>query len=387
MADLSTVTTRDTLKPGREPHWQRLAVGQYLGYRPLANGKGGNWIARYNDKEARKQYFRSLGDFGSLSAKERFSAASAAAREWFSHLDTGGSPEVLTVRQACERYAASNPDAAARFPRYVYDDPIAAIKLLKLTKSHVLGWRKRLEDLPAKVTRSKRGTPVTRTRAPATLNRDMVPFRAALNLALKEGAVTTDRAWKEALSPLVANSRRTTYLDRDQRQALLKHASEEMVPLLTALCLLPLRPGAAAALLVGDFDARQGTLTVNRDKAGEGRKLGIPEEAAALLKDQCRLKLPSAPIFTRGDGKAWNKDSWKKPMKAAVRAANLPEETTAYTLRHSTITDLVQVGLPLLTIAQLSGTSATIIERHYGHLQQAQAVKALATLSFGGTAS
>jgi integrase len=54
---------------------------------------------------------------------------------------------------------------------------------------------------------------------------------------------------------------------------------------------------------------------------------------------------------------------------------------TAYTLRHSTITDLVSSGLPLLTIAQISGTSAEMIERHYGHLIRDAATEALAGLA------
>ncbi len=83
----------------------------------------------------------------------------------------------------------------------------------------------------------------------------------------------------------------------------------------------------------------------------------------------------------RGNGKAWDKNSWKLPIAAAVAAAGLPGDATAYTLRHSTITDLVSAGLPLLTIAQISGTSAEMIERHYGHLASDAAVKALGELA------
>ena len=53
----------------------------------------------------------------------------------------------------------------------------------------------------------------------------------------------------------------------------------------------------------------------------------------------------------------------------------------AYTLRHSTITDLVQGGLDLLTVAQVSGTSVAMIEKHYGHLQRDRAAAALAGLA------
>lgn len=382
MPDLSTVTSRDKLKPGREPHWQRLAVGQYLGYRPFASGgKGGNWHARYYDADTRKQRRQPLGDFGSLPPNERFSAASEAAREWFRHLSSGGSHEVVTVRQACERYAESNPDAAKRFARYVYDDPIASVKLQKLTERQVKEWRARLEAMPALVTRSNKSEPVTRPRAPATLNRDMVPFRAALYLALAERDVLTAAAWKHALTPVEAKGRREVYLDRGQRQQLLKHVPSEAAAFVRALCILPLRPGALAELRVGDFDARHKMLTVRKDKAGSGRRIQVSDEGAELLKEQSRLKLPAAHIFTRAGGQPWGKDSWKGPIKQAALAASLPAGSTAYALRHSAITDVVQSGLPLLTVAQLFGTSVKMIEEHYGHFQQEQAVQALASLS------
>ena len=73
-------------------------------------------------------------------------------------------------------------------------------------------------------------------------------------------------------------------------------------------------------------------------------KLGLP-----LATD----KLPAAPLFAQASGKAWNKDAWKKPMKEAAAAAGLPPGTVLYTLRHSTITDLVIDGLDLLTVAFL----------------------------------
>jgi hypothetical protein len=155
MADLGTVRSREKLKPQREPHWHKLATGQFLGFRPSSTGKGGTWIARFYDPDTRRKPIKSLGDFGHLPASERFSAAANEAREWFRHLSHGGSEDDVTVREACERYASENPDAAKRFPRYVYDDPIARIKLQKLREHHVKEWRQRLEAMPALVSRSK----------------------------------------------------------------------------------------------------------------------------------------------------------------------------------------------------------------------------------------
>ena len=85
-------------------------------------------------------------------------------------------------------------------------------------------------------------------------------------------------------------------------------------------------------------------------------------------------------MFMRSDGVPWSKDKWKKPIKAAVRAAELPDRASAYTLRHSVITDLVRGGLPILTVAQMSDTSVAMIEKHYGHLVRNDAEEALAKL-------
>jgi integrase len=379
--DLGTVRDRENLKPQREPYWQKLATGQYLGFRPSTIGKGGNWIARHYDSDSRKNRFSSLGDFGHLPPNQRFTAASAEARLWFDHLSGGGSDKPVTVKEACERYAKDNADAAKRFPRYVYVDPIAKVPLHKLTDRQVREWRKRLEAMPALVSRRKEGKARTRPRAASTVNRDMVAFRAALNLALVQGDVLTARAWRKALEPAEAKGRRNLYLDREQRRALLAALPEDCAAFAHGLCLLPLRPGALASLRVGDFDSRKAELAIESDKAGSGRKILLPAETAALLKAQARNKLPAAPLFARAEGKPWDKDSWKGPIKDSARAAGLPEATTAYTLRHSTITDLVQGGLDLLTIAQVSGTSVAMIEKHYGHLQRKRAAEALAALA------
>lgn len=383
MPDLSLVNARARLSPAREPYWQRLAVGQHLGFRPFAKGggAGGNWIARYYDADTRKKLHQKLGDFGHLPANERFSAASAAARDWFLHLSSGGSHEILTVRQACESYAKDKPDAAKRFSRYVYSDEIANVKLRKLTKRQVEGWRTRLESMPALVTRSNRTAPVTRQRAHATINRDMVAFRAALNAALKDGHVLSSLPWQKALTPYATSGRREIYLDKAQRRALLDHMAPEALAFVTGLCILPLRPGALAQITAGDFDPRTNTLTVRHDKAGAGRQIEVSPEGSALLKAQSKLKLPSAFLFPRADGKQWSKDSWKLPIKRAAVAAHLPPGSTAYALRHSAITDVVQNGLDLLHVAQLFGTSVRMIERHYGHFQRGNAVRALSALS------
>jgi len=381
--DLSKVGNRERLKVQREPHWQRLRAGCFLGFRPSKRGGKGTWIARVYDEDASRYQVKSLGDFGTLPGNEMFAAAKKEAEKLAELVESGGEirAKIETVADACREYAKDRPEAEQRFKRYVYENAIAKVKLDKLRRRHVKEWRERLEAQPALVSRRKKGDPVERERAPSTVNRDMAVLRAALSKVLSPGAPNSEAAWQEALKAIPnANGRRTLYLDRSQRKKLIESTDAEATSFVRALCLLPLRPGALAALTAGDFDKRTAELTIGKDKSGKPRRIQLAEDAAQLLAKQAKNKLPGAPLFMRANGKAWDKDSWKRPIAAAVASAELPADATAYTLRHSTITDLVSAGLPLLTIAQISGTSAEMIERHYGHLASDAAVKALGEL-------
>jgi integrase len=384
-ARIDTVSGRAKLKPRREPYWHRLAMGNYIGYRKSSSDTAGTWIARAYDDATGKQNFKPLGTLDELD----FDAAAKAAREWFEHLGRGGSTESVTVKGACARYVehvrsqkrhATADDLEARYRRWVNDSKLGAVELGKLTRAHIDDWRKSLTSAVVRVNHDDHN-PVTRERSPSSVNRDATALRAALNHAHDVGLIATDMPWRVALRPTAgADRRRDIYLDRDQRKKLIENCAADIGMFVRAMCLLPLRPGALAALTVADFDKRLSTLRIGKDKTGKERRIKLPAATAALIAQQAKDKTPAAHLFTRADGKAWDKDAWKKPLKAAALAAKLPAATTAYALRHSTITDLVTAGLPILTVAQLSGTSVAMIERHYGHLQSDRAAAALAGL-------
>ena len=186
-------------------------------------------------------------------------------------MEAGGEvrAKIETVKDACDEYAKGRPEAVHRFRRYVDFDPIAKVKLDKLRRRHVKEWRERLEAQPALVSRRKKGEPVHRVRAASTVNRDMAVFRAALAKVLSPGAPDSEAAWQEALKATPnADGRRTLYLDRSEQRKLLEAIDAEAAPFVRALCLLPLRPGALAALTAGDFDKRTSELIIGKDKTG-----------------------------------------------------------------------------------------------------------------------
>ena len=377
MKRLDRVDTRASLAIRRDPYWQRLSQGRYLGFRRMTAGNPGTWLARFYDDE--KYRYEPLGDFTLLAEKDRYDAAKGAAEAWFKHLDLGGSTEGITVKQACAAYAANlrqeKSEAAARdaegsFRRLVENDPIAGIELKKLKPQHMTDWRSRVFPRGSR----------------SYFNRNLTPLRAALNLAHDRGKVASDFAWSKALRPLKLGDkqgRRRLYLDRKERHALIVKASDEFRPLLLSWMLLPLRPGDVAKCRVEHFDAKHGVLHVPFGKT-ECRDVPLSQSAITHFKACAKGKLPGAWLVSRADGSQWKKEAWRDSIKEAAKAAKLPKATVAYTLRHSTITDLVSSpGSDVFTVAKLSGTSIAMVERHYGHLRSEQAKIALETLALG----
>lgn len=392
MTKIDTVDARIRLKPKAEPYWVRLSTGCTLGFRKMTPESTGTWVARYRNADTGERDKRSLGEFAGLPPSQRYGAAKAAAETWFTHLSRGGTTAPTSVKQACAMYVthvrttrgdASASDLKKRFERWIdSDDTLGMIDLSKLTRARVQKWRSAMAATPVRVNRDNRAMPVTRARSAGSVNRDISAVRAALNHAHDMGHTTSDMAWRVALRPTKnADRRRDVYLDIRQRRSLIDNAASDVAIFLHGLALVPLRPGALAALTVNSLDQRLGVLLVGKDKAGRDRKIKLPPATAQFFLAQSKGKTPGAPLLSRADGKSWDKDAWKWPIKEAAQAAKLPADTTCYAMRQSVITDLVTGGLDLLTVALLSGTSVAMIERHYGHLRAEHAAAALATLA------
>jgi len=382
---IDTVAARARLAVRPDPYWQRVRAGLYLGYRKGSAGTEGTWLVRFRSTE-RGQLWNPLGALDQFAAHERFDQALLAAQAWAQHLASGGAARSSTVLEVCSAYAdkirddkGAGPalDLQNRYRRWVQSDPIASIVLGKLTRADVRAFRKRLVDTPVRLGKTGR----TRIRSLVTVNRDIAAVRAAFNHALDERIVTSDFAWRQPLRAFKnVEQRRGLYLDREQRRALLAHAEPEFGRFIQALSLIPLRPGALAKLTVARFDARLGVLEIGNDKAGHPRRIKLPDPITTLFIQAAGGRDPDRPLFIRDCGLAWDKDSWKHPLKRAASAAGLPAETIAYTLRHCAITDMVHAGVDLLTVAQLSGTSVKMIEKHYGHLRDEISSNALTKL-------
>ena len=64
---LNRVDQRARLAIRRDPYWQRLTSGQFIGFRRISAEKPGTWLARFYD--GKRYHSQPLGDFADLSER------------------------------------------------------------------------------------------------------------------------------------------------------------------------------------------------------------------------------------------------------------------------------------------------------------------------------
>ncbi|WP_270958890.1 tyrosine-type recombinase/integrase [Burkholderia pseudomallei] len=330
----------------------------------LAEGDG-TWIARRRN-EAGKQEYKALGTLSN------FDDAVKATLEWSKAADAGVSSKTTTVKDACEHYVkhlglhkgtSSKSDAEGRFKRLVYDDKLGRVDLAKLRTSHVKDW---LAGQVSAIEEAAEDEDDLR-RAKDSANRNLASLKAALNVALHDRLVATDAGWKTVTKFKDVGRRRQSFLPAEQRHALIEACAADIRQLVKAMLFTGARPGELARIRVKHFDPQQGTLVLD-GKTGH-RIVSLSSAAIRFLEEQTKNKIANAFIFSTEYGQPWNKDSWKKPFKDAVKAAQLPASVVMYSLRHTAISEMIASGVDSFEVARMAGTSTEMIDKHYGHLR------------------
>jgi integrase len=363
LADLSRKRDRDRLAKRREPHWQRLAEGAYIGFRRGPD----TWVARYRTRDDKHKY-RSLGE--ALEYDEAVSKAKA----WLEQMGCTAVRTVKrdTVRAALQSYLdglreEGRTDAAAeaegRFKLTVYDDLLADMPLEQASKDDFREWRSRL----------------TEGRQPRSINRQVRSVVAGLNYAVEEGGhVGNPLAW--TLKPLKDDrdddAETAVFLTPEQRKALIAAAAPAAASFFRGLELTGARPSELAAAIVAHFDGKNLRLAHRKGKPPKlkVRYTVLSADGIAFFEVQAAGKLPRAPLFTEDGEQPWRRHVWAREVRAAVEKHNekakgrarLPLGIGAYAFRHARISELLQVhGVDPLTVAAQTGTSLVMIEKAY----------------------
>ena len=307
-----------------------------------------------------------LGAIEPAGKKDAFHVALArgygVVRADRSHIDPKGT-DVATV---CRDYVAElrgkgrekgpRTTRRGRFRRLVYDRTLGAIDRDQLKRTHLVQWF--AAQLPSDKTDAEDNYAKRRTARIAT-----APRWSRRCAGGRQRQVARDFAWRAFKPHGKVGARRNRLLDRAQRKRLLQPAGVTCGILLKGL-LLACRPGELANASVADFDRKAGSLVSGKT----GRRVVECRRLRSMLFTRSKGRIGAAALLARESGERWDRFSWRDGIHDAVKTAKLPRRRVRLHVRHTSISEMLSGGVDPLTVSRLSGTSLTMIQKHYGHL-------------------
>ena len=119
-------------------------------------------------------------------------------------------------------------------------------------------------------------------------------------------------------------------------------------------------------MVVFDFNAEAGTVTVRLSKAGKVHHVALADEGRALFQFLTAGRSGRELIFLRSDGGAWGPSHQQRPLTAASKIAKVEPAATFHILRQHYASSLAMRGVPLGVIAaQLGQADIRMTVRHY----------------------
>ena len=144
--------------------------------------------------------------------------------------------------------------------------------------------------------------------------------------------------------------------------------------LLTILFETGMRPSEAYRLTAADLDLARSHAILARHKtkgkSGRVRVIYLTPRACELLASLAQ-RSPDGPLLRNKAGTAWTRHTVAHRFGRLRDKLQLGAEATAESLRHLFVTDALDQGVPIATVAELAGHKSTaMIERHYSHLSE-----------------
>lgn len=174
----------------------------------------------------------------------------------------------------------------------------------------------------------------------------------------------------------------------DQLTAAFAAARPQFAKFIRVLVATGMRPSELAAANKEDAAEDGSTIHIRSGKTRQSRRtVAVPESLRAVVVAARRNARARHALFTndrgvdaRASDDRWSPSGWAQAMEATRERAKLPSQAVVYALRHTAITRMMRAGIPAGLVAAATGTSLTMIDRTYGHLQAGDIEKHLAKL-------
>jgi integrase len=105
----------------------------------------------------------------------------------------------------------------------------------------------------------------------------------------------------------------------------------------------------------------------NARRTGKDRVIFLDDELAAIVERRV-AEHPEGPVFRSSRASMWAQEAMSVNLRWYAKKLDIKPAPTAYGFRHSYATDWLLNGGSIKVLADLIGTSVSMIERHYGHI-------------------
>jgi len=105
----------------------------------------------------------------------------------------------------------------------------------------------------------------------------------------------------------------------------------------------------------------------NARRTGKDRVIFLPEEIAMTVERRIE-EHPTGPVFLTNRGTPWASVNVSVNIRWYAKRLKIVPPPSAYGFRHTYATDWLLNGGSIKVLADLIGTSVSMIERHYGHI-------------------
>ena len=203
----------------------------------------------------------------------------------------------------------------------------------------------------------------------------VIALKRAYNWCEEQGLIPINPVKKVRKPPAVRRERILTPAEGKEIFANIK--DDEFRDFVFALQETGCRPGEVASVVAANFNEELGAWVLQehktKKKTGRPRVVYLTPGMIELTRKRM-IEFPEGPLF-RGPARAGGKPNSKNAVRCRFRRLRkkLPhlKGVIAYTYRHSYITDALERGVPVASVAELAGhTDLRMIEEHYGHLSQ-----------------
>ncbi len=371
----------------------------------------GNWVAQIyvNGKKVRKyaQSEKAANEKLRLLRQEMPSTAPAMSRS-------------LTVVQLLDDWAQHSlpvsgvKDSTMQTYRSLITSPLKPtlgdVRLADFTPREAERWLQRLDAFRSKDRHPKPtktnpdpkpipGKPLSQS----TKRQAFAVLSLALKTAVRDGLIP-DNPLDHVTRPRKTRTQVRVMTGDEVEQLLSAETTSKSFyfPLIVFVANTGVRIGEALALRWQDVNLDGATVTITRgslpDDASTKTPAGVrtvplvPDVVNALRAQQrrqreARLKMGSGwkdtedLVFTTGEGTPVDAHNARRTLRAALKAAGLPQDRPWHTMRHSLATRLLNRGVPMPVVTQIIGHASirTTVDI-YGHAEPAINAEALSAV-------